>query len=113
MQAQTIRARRTIRVPWLLLVAALLIAAIAIGMSVARARNDAPATAAFTSQTAYANGPSVRFGAVGWSVAAPSGPHGLHQQPKVAADGSGSGSGSVSAPDTNQGFGSVVGKRLP
>ena len=65
------------------------------------------------SQTAYANGPSVRFGAVGWSVAAPSGPHGLHQQPKVAADGSGSGSGSVSAPDTNQGFGSVVGKRLP
>ena len=113
MQAQTIRARRTIRVPWMLLVAALLIAAIAIGTGVAMARNDAPATAGFTSQTAYANGPSVRFGAVGWTVAEPSGPHGVHQQPKVAPGDSGSDSGSVATPDTNQGVGSVIGKRLP
>ena len=39
MQAQTIRARRTIRMPWLpLLVAALLIAAIAIGTAVTMSR---------------------------------------------------------------------------
>jgi hypothetical protein len=91
----------------LLLAAVLLIVAIAVGMGVATAESDAPAQVVTTSHTAYGYGPSVRFGAIGWEVT-PAGPHGVHQQPKE-----GGATETSQATETEQGFGSTIGKRLP
>ena len=116
MQAQTVRAHRTVGMPGLplLLAAVLLVVAIAVGMGVAATQNDAPAQIVSTSHTAYGYGPSVRFGALGGEVATPAGPHGVHQQPKVGAT---TGTVQVNEPSQptgpDQGFDSTIGKRLP
>jgi hypothetical protein len=112
MQAQAITTRRTIRMPRLsLLVAALLVAAIALGAAIVTARDEAPTGAVPTAQVAYAHGPSVRFGAIGSTVTAASAPHAANRVPKTAT---GSVDVKASAPsDENQGFGSAIGKRLP